>query len=323
MRQRILGKSGIKVSAMGLGCWAVGGPMWAWRGGTKIKPVGWGEVDDEHSIRALQVGMDMGITLLDTAHIYGCGHSERIVGKAIKGKRDKVIIATKFGLPFDEHTKTACGKSSDPDFIRGQLEDGLKRLGTDYVDLYQYHPGDGQDGEKVRDLCEDLVKEGKIRFHGWSTDDPERAKVFIPAPHCTLVQQKLNVFEGSREVLALCEQHNLASLNRNPLAMGILTGKFTKQSSVPEDDVRSSWNFVQGDVAEKIDKLDVVREILTSQGRTLAQGALCWLWAVSKKTIPIPGFKTQDQVRDNAGALDFPPLSQNQMDEIDKLLGRA
>ncbi len=322
MQQRILGRSGIKSSPMGLGCWAVGGPAWAWRGGTKIKPIGWGDVDDSESVRAIHAGFDMGITLLDTAHIYGCGHSEEVVGEAIKGKRDKVIIATKFGLPFDEKTKTASGKSGDPDFIRQQLEDGLRRLQIDCIDLYQYHPGDGDDGEQVRDLCEDLVREGKIRYFGWSTDDPKRVEVFVSAPHCTITQQRLNIFEGNREVLALCEEHNLADLIRTPLGMGILTGKFSTSSKVPDNDVRSSWDFQHGDIADRIKKMDAIRDILTSEGRTLAQGALCWLWGLSDKTIPIPGFKTVEQVKENAGAMRFSPLSKSQMEEIEKLVGR-
>jgi aryl-alcohol dehydrogenase-like predicted oxidoreductase len=183
-----------------------------------------------------------------------------------------------------------------------------------------YHPGDGENGEKVKDLCEELVKDGKIRFYGWSTDDSDRAKIFAKGPNCTAVQQRLNIFEGCKEVLELCETQNLASLNRTPLGMGILTGKFSRKSSVPDDDVRSSWDFSHGDVADKIESLSKIRDILTSEGRTLAQGALCWLWGISNKTVPIPGFKNTEQVKENAGAMNFSPLHKSQIDEIESLL---
>src|SRR6266545_6714224 len=135
--KRKLGRSGIEVSAMGLGCWAIGGPFWM--GET---PVGWGEVDDEESIRAIQRGMELGVNFFDTSDVYGTGHSERVLSRALVGRRDQVVIATKFGNTFDEATRQLTGGNGSPEYIRQACEASLRRLKTDYIDLYQFHRGD-------------------------------------------------------------------------------------------------------------------------------------------------------------------------------------
>ncbi len=319
MMKRKLGRSGIEVSAVGMGCWAIGGPTW--RGEI---PVGWGKIDDGASIRAIHRAIDLGVNFFDTADAYGCGHSERILGKAIKDRRSQIVVATKFGNVYDEQTRQITGASGDPDYIRSACDRSLERLDTDYIDLYQFHLADYDLDQAlvVRDTLDELVAEGKIRYYGWSTDDLERARFFSEGGHCTAVQQHLNVFGGNFETLALCEQRNLASINRGPLGMGLLTGKFNHDSKLPEDDVRSRFDFRQGAEAQQIDKLDAIREILTSNGRTLAQGALAWLWGRSACTVPIPGFKTAAQVEENAGAMAFGALMPGQMAEIDRILGR-
>ncbi|NOZ27675.1 MAG: aldo/keto reductase [Chloroflexi bacterium] len=319
MFTRVLGRSGVEVSAMGLGCWAIGGPFY--RDG---KPVGWGQVDDDESIRAIHRALDLGVTFFDTADVYGCGHSERILGQALAGRRDQVVIATKFGNVFDEATRQIIGTDASPEYIRRACEASLRRLNTDYIDLYQLHIGnyDLERAPAVRDALEELVAEGKIRSYGWSTDDPDRARVFAQGPHCVAIQQRLNILEGNEETLAVCEEYNLASVNRGPLGMGLLTGKFTPDSELPEDDVRRTqgWDFREGRTAERLKMLEKLRGILTRDGRTLAQAALGWLWARSEKTIPIPGFKTVQQVEENVGAMRFGPLSDEQMREIEELL---
>src|SRR3712207_4478929 len=214
---RILGRSGIEVSAVGMGCWAIGGPLWAGE-----QPLGWGEVDDRESTRAIHRALDMGVTFFDTADVYGAGHSERIVGRALDGRRDRVVIATKFGNTFDEATRTGTGTDASPDYIRRACDASLQRLQTDYIDLYQFHIGnyDPAEASVVRDVLEELVVAGKIRAYGWSTDDPERARIFAEGPHCSAIQQRLNIFEGNAETLAVCEALSLASVNRGPLGMG-------------------------------------------------------------------------------------------------------
>ncbi len=323
---RKLGRSGIPVSPLGLGCWAIGGPFWS--GET---PLGWGEVDDQESIRAIQAGIDSGITLFDTANVYGAGHSERVLGQAVHGIRSQVVIATKFNAVFDENTRQVTGSDTSPAGIRAACEDSLRRLNTDYIDLYQFHdngfPVD--QAEPVRETLEQLAQEGKIRAYGWSTDFPERAECFAQGPRCAAIQLQLNVLDDNPAVIAVCEKYDLAALNRGPLAMGLLTDKYTAETGVSVDDVRGrkspEWmKYFRGGKpnAEWLSKREAVREILKSNGRTVAQGALAWLWARSDKTLPIPGFRTVAQAKENAAAIQFGPLTAEQMQEIDRLLER-
>ena len=317
--KRKLGRSNIEVSAVGMGCWAIGGQ--AWRDGN---PVGWGEVDDNESIRAIHRALDLGVTFFDTADVYGAGHSEEVLCKALSGKWDQVVLATKFSIFYDRETRVLSDKSVEPEYIRWACEQSLQRLGRDYIDLYQLHWNDCEI-EKAADSLETLealVEEGKIRYYGWSTDDPERARCYAQGEHCTAIQLHLNIFGGNEETLAVCEENNLACINRGPLAMGILTGKFTQDSTLPKDDVRSGFNFKEGPWADQIVQLDKIRNILTQEGRSLTQGALAWLWARSEKNIPIPGFKSVKQVEENAGAMQFGPLTSEEMSQINEALGR-
>jgi len=322
---RQLGKSGIQVSAMGLGCWAIGGPFTNMEG----VPVGWSDVDDNESIRAIHRALDLGVNFFDTADVYGTGHSEEILGKVLTGRRDKVVIATKFGNVFDSETRQCTSEDGSPEYVREALEASLRRLNTEYIDLYQFHIWGylPEKAVRTRDVLEELVKEGKIRGYAWSTDVLESVKVFAEGPNCTAVQQQLNVFGGNDEILTLCKEKNLASVNRSPLAMGLLTGKFRESTRFPANDVRRHAEWFEGfkdgkPNPEWLKKLDTIREILTSGGRTLAQGALAWIWGRSEKTIPIPGFKTVRQVEENATAMQFGPLNAEQMREINALLGR-
>lgn len=325
--RRTLGRSGIEISAMGIGCWAIGGP-WTYDSKTdEPNAAGWGQIDDKESIRAIHAGLDLGINFFDTAANYGAGHSERILAKAIEGKRNQVVIATKFGYLVDEEKKLIVNNQDViVENIRQDCENSLDRLNTDHIDLYQFHVGDypPEKANAVRGKLEDLVKEGKIRWYGWSTDNAEAARVFAEGEHCTAIQQDLYWCappDYYGPTLQVCQEFDLASINRSPLGMGILTGKFlNKNNNLPEDDIRHDWNFKEGEIADIVKTVEKLKEILTSGGRTLAQGALSWLWARSDSTIPIPGFKTVEQVTENAKAMDFGPFSKSQMDEIAKIL---
>jgi aryl-alcohol dehydrogenase-like predicted oxidoreductase len=328
MFTRKLGKCNIEVSAVGMGCWAIGGP-WVYDNGVDEPfPAGWGDVNDQESIRAIHAGLDLGVNFFDTAANYGAGHSERILAKALAGRREKVVIATKFGYLVDQERKRITRKD---EFVLGNIrqdcENSLRRLNTDNIDLYQFHVGDfdPKNADGVCDVLESLVQEGKIRWYGWSTDNAEGARVFAEGEHCTAIQQALNWASQHdyAPTLQICEDFNLASIIRGPLAMGLLTGKFKDGDiKLPDNDVRRDWDLNEGRVADIIQNVEALRAVLTSDGRTLAQGALGWLWARSEVTIPIPGFKTVKQVEENAGAMQFGPLSAAQMQEIDRILGR-
>jgi aryl-alcohol dehydrogenase-like predicted oxidoreductase len=308
---------------MGLGCYAIGGPFTVEDG----RPWGWGPVDDNESIRAIHAGLAMGINLLDTAIAYGCGHSETIIGKAVHDRRDQVVIATKFSQVIDFENKTILGHSAEPDQIRQSCEHSLRHLNTDYIDLFQWHNSDGDIHAvpAIVNVLDELIAAGKIRYYAWSTDDPERARVMATYPSCVAIQHALNVFLNAAEMLGLCETFGLASINRSPLAMGVLTGKYTEDSRFGEGDIRHSlgWDFRAGRQAERLSLLNDLRDVLTSGGRTVAQGALAWIWARHTHTIPIPGFKTVKQVEENAKAMAFGQLTAEQMAQIETIVGRT
>lgn len=326
--KRILGRSGIEVSAMGLGCWAIGG-QWSFGEG----PGGWGVVDDAESIRAIHRAIDLGVTFFDTAANYGCGRSERVLGAAIKGMRDKVVIASKFGYSVNEDAKVVTPyspteESSDvAPHVRADVERSLKRLGIDCLDVCLLHVG-GLAVERaleVRGELERLADEGKIRTYGWSTDRLDAIRAFATTPRGSVVEQELSVFDGNVDLLAHCERENLASVNRGPLAMGLLTGKFGTDARFAKDDFRRtvSWHpgYDNGKPRKSwVDALGAVWEILTSEGRTLAQGSLAWIWARSPNTVPIPGFRNERQAEENARAMEKGPLTPAQMAEIARVL---
>jgi aryl-alcohol dehydrogenase-like predicted oxidoreductase len=321
--KRILGKSGIEVSAMGLGCWAIGGHFELFG-----KADGWGAVDDNESIQAIRKAIDLGITFFDTADVYGAGHSEEVLGKALKGIRDKVVIASKFGYTFDPIAKKAEGLKYDPEYIKNACHESLRRLGTDYIDLYLLHIGDlaKEEAGGVMETLEELKNEGLIRSYGWSADDCDRAAAYAGRANFTAVEYDFNIFLNADELIKVCEENNLASIIRSPLAMGLLSGKFTETSKLPADDVRGAghdWVRYFKDAKPKeefLKKLDCVKEILQSGGRSLVQGALSYIWGKSETMIPIPGFKCICQVEENAKAMEFGAFSRDIVEEIECLL---
>jgi aryl-alcohol dehydrogenase-like predicted oxidoreductase len=322
---RVLGRSGIEVSEIGFGCWAIGG-LFTLDG----RPDGWGVVDDDESVAAVRRALELGVTFFDTADVYGAGHSERVLGRALAGHRDGVVIATKFGFTFDPDQRAITGQDATAAYIRRACRASLRRLGTDWIDLYQLHLGDlpAAQAQEMAGTLEELVAGGLIRGYGWSTDDPQRAAAFAGGAHCAAIQHELNVLADAPAMLAVCDSFGLASVNRSPLAMGLLTGKYGPASQLPPDDVRANqpWvgYFTGGRPAPAwLARLDAVREVLTGGGRTLAQGALGWLLARSPRTVPIPGIRTAAQAEQNAAALRSGPLLPAEMDQIAGLLDQG
>jgi aryl-alcohol dehydrogenase-like predicted oxidoreductase len=222
------------------------------------------------------------------------------------------------------------GQDVSAAYIRRACEESLRRLGTGRIDLYQLHRGGlpVAQAQEVAGTLEDLAADGMIRSYGWSTDDPERAASFAGGPHCAAVQHELNVLADAPAMLDVCDACDIASINRGPLAMGLLTGKYHSASRLPAGDVRGpggpSWMeyFTDGRPApELLARLGAIREVLTSGGRTLAQGALGWLLARSPRTVPIPGIRTVAQAEQNAATLRLGPLPATAMAEIAQLLG--
>ena len=324
--QRTLGRSGITTSAMGMGCAAIGGPFLNQDGGINS----YGTVNDKESIRAIHLGLEMGVTLFDTANIYGCGHSENVLGKALKGQSDDVIIATKFGNTWDLNSSNplipcqAIGIDISPQGIRKACDESLQRLKRNYIDVYQLHLG-------YLDVCcvpeilltlEELVDEGKIRFYGWSTNYPDNARLFAKGKHCTTTQFRHNLISRNTSMLDVLNDCFIAGLIKGPLEYGLLTGKYSEDSQVPSNHVWHGTKFNEGRVAKVLENIDAVRELLTDDGRTLAQAALSWIWAQSDLLVPIPGFKNLKQAEENAKAMELAPFSSNKIREIESALNR-
>ncbi|GAA1671797.1 aldo/keto reductase [Fodinicola feengrottensis] len=317
---RKIGRSGIEVSPIGVGTWAIGGPFFS--GG---QPLGWGDVDDDESVRMLRRAVELGANLIDTADVYGAGHAESVIGRAFAGRRDDVVIATKWGNTYDEATREMGPWNATPEYVRTALTASLRRLRTDYVDILQLHLDVAVSvADGLLETCDKLLAEGKIRAYGCSTDTVALAERFADA-QASVVQHQLNVLDDAPQMLALCERRELASLNRSPLAMGLLSDKITAQTHIGGTDIRARqpewlrWFHDGRPDAEFLRRRDAIREILTGGGRTLAQGALAWTLARSRQTVPIPGCRTIAQVEENLGTLDRPPLTAADLTDIARL----
>jgi aryl-alcohol dehydrogenase-like predicted oxidoreductase len=323
MIQRVLGRSGIEVGAVDLGCWAIGGPFWRTDGRTQ-EPMGWGAVDDDESVRAIHRGLELGVTLFDTANNYGAGHSERVLGRALADRRDQVLVATKFGSVFDEQTKMHYDDRSlemTLPAIRAACEGSLRRLSTERIDLYLLHDGelDPALAPDAVGALEELVAEGKIRGYGWSTDDPERTRAFAAGEHCYAIEHRLSLSFDNPEMLAVCDELDLASIVRSPLNAGVLTGKFTPTSTFAADDGRMDVDFSEGLGALRLRQIEELRPRIAGERRTMTQAALAWVLTRSGRTIPIPGFKTRAQVEELVSACAHVPLASAEIEAVEEV----
>jgi len=301
-----------------MGCFGIGGPFMRSDG----VYLAYGKIDDKESIKTIHRAIELGINIFDTADIYGVGRSEKVLGKALKGYRDDIILATKFGSIFEEgNPLTPSKKNTSPIYIRSALESSMKRLQTDFIDIYQLHSSshDLDDARKVQTLLEDLVEEGLIGGYGWSTDDPKRMEIFAESQNCNSVQYAMNITLYNDQMIKLCEKNNLVGLIRSPLASGILTGKYNESSKIADDHMLAGIDFSQERYRKINSKFQDLKKIMEREGRTLIQGQLCYLMATSETTIPIPGAKTVEQIEENAGTLEFGPLSLDIVKQIDDL----
>jgi aryl-alcohol dehydrogenase-like predicted oxidoreductase len=316
--------NGQNIPPLGLGCWAIGGPFYSCE-----TPLGWGNVDDAVSLRAIDVAVDLGIRFFDTAQAYGTGHSETILGQALKS-RPAIMIGTKIGFAIDPSTKQLIGEMRATSDIVASVEQSLKRLQRDHIDIIHLHLNELSiaDASPVFDCLADLRRQGKLASLGWSTDFPDRAAAFADREGFVAIQHAMNVFYRADMLIPTIEQKGLLSINRSPLAMGLLGGKHDMTTTFDAGEVRgrtATWMdyFSDGHIRpEYAKRLFSIRELLQSGGRSLAQGAICWLWARSHTTLPIPGFRTEAQVKDLAGAIAFGPLDAGTMNEIERLIER-
>ena len=309
----------------GMGCWAIGGPFFAGE-----SSLGWGKVDDAESVRAVHAAYDAGIRIFDTAAVYGAGHSEHILGQALANKSECLII-TKAGLAFDEQSKQVVGEDTNAANILPAIDASLRRLQRDTIDVLLLHLNELPiaQAEPLFAAMELAREQGKIRAYGWSTDYPGNVDAFATQAGFQAVEHAMNLFVDVPTIQKTIEEHDLTPLIRSPLAMGVLTGKYTQATRFPSDDNRSrdeAWKdyFVDCGVAPiYLQQLDSIKECLSVGGRSLAQGALGWLMAKSERNIPLPGARTAAQVIENAAALEFGPLPANAMAEIETLIQRT
>jgi aryl-alcohol dehydrogenase-like predicted oxidoreductase len=310
IENRTLGRSGIKVSPLGLGT-------------ARMAGLGWREdiihhvssEDKREAIREIQVAVDLGVTIFDTADNYGNGLSECILGKALLSRRDGIIIVTKFGedpIPDQEDPWAL-----DAAIVQQKCEASLRRLAVDCIDVYLLHRRDYplERAQEMIEVLEDLVRAGKIRYYGWSTDDVERARIFASGEHCIAIEHRLNVFNDNAAMLGLCQEQSLASLNRGPLLMGVLAGRWSPETILQEGDPRAKW-FEQEGFRELLACVQQIRSYLTIDGRSNVQGALGWIWARSPLTIPLPGFRNMEQIRALVRAREIGPLPFEAMQAI-------
>ena len=323
MEYRILGQSELKVPTVIFGAWAVGG--WFW-----------GPQEDAESIRAIRAALDAGINCIDTAPIYGMGHSEEVVGKAIQGRRDKVILATKCGLRWDtpgegsnpwtyqglDGTECTVVRNLHKHAVIAEVEQSLQRLGTDVIDLYQCHwPDPSTPLAETMEALVTLKQQGKIRAIGVSNFTPEMTAECLQHGPLASDQPPYSLLRRDIEadVLPFCREQGVGVIVYSPLQQGLLTGKVTMDRAFAEGDYRGgqSW-FQPANRRRVLDALEKMKPIAAAHKATLGQVTIAWTIAQPGVTAAIVGARTPEQARENARAADI-QLSAAEVQTIRKL----
>ncbi len=307
MQLRTLGKTGKQVSELGFGAWAIGGNAY-------------GPTEDENSLKALSFAFDQGINFFDTADIYGNGRSEKLIGETFResSKRLQIFLATKVGWDF-YHGATE--RNFSPDYIRFACGESLKRLKTDYLDLYQLHnPKLDQikDG-KIFDTLKSLKKEGKILHYGTSIHTMEEGKAVVQNGKSESIQVVFNLIEQRPvdELFPLADQQKIGIIAREPLACGLLTGKYTQESKFHKMDHRNGWSHDK--LERDFEKVDQICNAFNSKRGLLKQAAIEFVLSFESVSVVIPGVKTVQQVKDHLNAVENPVLTEKEILEIREL----
>jgi aryl-alcohol dehydrogenase-like predicted oxidoreductase len=311
MDYRTLGSTGLRASVIGLGTWVAGGWMW-------------GGADDGESLAAIRTALDAGINLIDTAPIYGHGHSEALVGRAVaeSGRRDRVILATKTGLEWDSE-KTRVWRNSAPARILAELEESLRRLRTDRIELYQIHWPDP--GARFEDSMAALVKardSGKIRFIGVSNFSVPQIQRCLAAGPVHTVQPPYNLFERGIEetLLPFCSSRGLAALIYSPLCRGLLTGKYRGTETFAQGDVRAfDPKFRAPALQRYVACVDRLAHVAARHNKTPAQLAIRWCLDQAGVTVALCGARRPEQVKEHLGATGW-TLPASDRAEIERLV---
>lgn len=314
MQYRKLGQTGFDVSSVSFGAWAIGG--------------GWGSVNDQESLAALNRAIDKGVNFIDTADVYGDGHSERLIAKALKERNEEIIVATKAGRRLDPHIASGYNREKLTMFV----ERSLKNLETETIDLLQLHcpPTEVYYMPETFAVLDDLVQAGKIRHYGVSVEKVEEALKAIEYPNVKTVQIIFNIFRQRPAELFFKEaiRKKIGIIVRVPLASGLLTGKMKPSTTFDADDHRKynreGESFDRGETFAGVDYdagLKAVDELrpLVPPGWSMAQFALRWILMHDAVSCTIPGAKNPSQAEDNSAAADLPAITADVMDEVEKI----
>ncbi len=312
MKARTLGRSGLSVSALGLGC----------MGMSEF----YGAADEAEAIATIHRALELGVTFLDTADVYGPHTNEQLVGRAIAGRRDDLVLATKFGLVRDPDDPNARGIDGSPDYVRRACEASLARLAVDHIDLYYQHRVDPQTPiEETVGAMATLVAEGKVRYIGLSEAGPQTLRRASAVHPITALQSEYSLWsrDPEDEILATCRELGIGFVAYSPLGRGFLSGAIRSIDDLDADDYRRSSPRFQGENFQRnLELVAVVEELARDKGCAPAQLALAWVLAQGDDVVPIPGTKRRERLEENVAAVEI-ALSRDELTRIDAAIPTA